>query len=144
MGQGEIGMTRRTLVGMAMALASVGLSGCVERRFVIESDPPGALVLMNGQPLGSTPVDGYFTYYGNYNFTLIKDGYQTKQVIQLISTPWYEYPVVDFISENLYPVKLEDVSRFRYSLEPLVQTRTDDLLRDAGALRQRGQAVGNQ
>ena len=54
-------------------LSLAALAGCVERRFVIESDPPGALVLMNGQQLGATPVDGHFVYYGRYHFTLAEN-----------------------------------------------------------------------
>src|SRR5689334_4896625 len=111
-------MTRRTILLLATTLAGI-LPGCVERRYVIESDPPGALVLVNGQPLGTTPVDGYFTYYGAYDFTLIKDGYQTKQVTQRITSPWYEWPGIDFATENLYPAKIEDIRRYRYCLEPL-------------------------
>lgn len=135
-------MTQRTTSLLALALAAAGLSGCVEQRYVIESDPPGALVLVNGQPLGTTPVDGYFTYYGTYDFTLIKDGYQTKQVAQKISMPWYEFPGVDFLTENAYPGKIEDIRRFRYCLEPLVQVRTDELLQQAEQLRGRGRSVG--
>src|SRR5215510_252534 len=90
-------MTRRIFLGLAAVALAGGLPGCVERRYVIESDPPGALVLVNGQPIGTTPVDGYFTYYGTYNFTLIKDGYETKRVSQRIASPWYELPVVDFV-----------------------------------------------
>jgi hypothetical protein len=137
-------MTQRAVVGVALALAAAGLSGCVERRYVIETDPPGALVLVNGQPLGTSPVDGYFIYYGTYNFTLIKDGYQTKQVSQQISPPWYQWPVVDFVSENLYPGKLEDVRRFRYGLEPGVQVNTQELLNNADALRDRSRTIGDQ
>ncbi len=134
-------MTRRALLAAAMALGSLVPAGCVERRYVIETDPPGALVLVNGQPLGTTPVDGWFVYYGDYNFTLIKDGYQTQSVKQRISPPWFEIPPVDFASENLYPGKLEDVRRFRYTLEPLVQVRTDVLLQQAEELRNRGRAI---
>ncbi|HEY1379097.1 MAG TPA: PEGA domain-containing protein [Gemmataceae bacterium] len=134
-------MTRRATLLLAAALAGGGLPGCVERRYVIESDPPGALVLVNGQPLGTTPVDGYFVYYGAYNFTLIKDGYQTKQVTQKITAPWFQVPGVDFVSENLYPGRIDDVRRFRYCLEPLVQVRTDELLQQAELLRSRGRAV---
>jgi hypothetical protein len=134
-------MTRRAVLGVALALGCGGLAGCVERRYVIETDPPGALVLVNGQPLGTTPVDGYFTYYGNYTFTLIKDGYQTKQVCQTIASPWFEVPPIDFASENLYPGKLEDIRRFRYSMEPLIQVRTDELLQRAEELRNRGRAI---
>ena len=134
-------MTRRATLLLAAALAG-GLPGCVERRFVIESEPPGALVLMNGQPLGTTPVDGYFTYYGTYDYTLIKDGFQTTQVTQRISMPWYQLPGIDFATENLYPGKVEDVRRFRYCLQPLVQVRTDELLQQAEQLRDKGRAVG--
>jgi hypothetical protein len=137
-------MTRRTTLLLAAALATGGLPGCIEQRYVIETDPPGALVLVNGQPIGSTPVDGYFTYYGTYNFTLIKDGYQTKQVAQKIAMPWFELPGIDFVTENIYPGRIEDVRRFRYCLEPLVQVRTDDLLQQAEQLRTRGRAVNGE
>lgn len=133
-------MARRAVYGVIVLLAG-GLAGCVERRFVIESDPPGALVQMNGQPLGATPVDGHFLFYGDYNFTLIKDGYQTQQVCQNISSPWYEYFPLDFFSENLYPGKIEDVRRFRYTMTPQVQPRTDDLINQAEQLRGKGRAV---
>jgi hypothetical protein len=134
-------MTRRATLLLAAAFAAGALPGCIEQRYVIESDPPGALVLVNGQPLGTTPVDGYFTYYGTYDFTLVKDGYQTKVVQQKITMPWFEYPGIDFVTENIYPGKIEDVRRFRYSLEPLVQTPTDQLLQQAEQLRGRGRAV---
>jgi hypothetical protein len=121
-----------------------GLSGCIEQRYVIESDPPGALVLVNGQPLGVTPVDGYFTYYGTYDFTLVKDGYETKVIRQKIAAPWYELPGIDFLTENVYPAKIEDVRRFRFSLEPLVQVREGDLLQQADQLRNRGKGVNSE
>lgn len=124
-----------------LALALPLLAGCVERRYVIESDPPGALVLVNGTPLGSSPADGHFVYYGNYTFTLIKDGYETLTVDQPIRSPWYQIPPIDFISENLYPGKLEDVRRFRYALQPASQVNTQQLLQQAEALRGRGQQI---
>jgi len=133
-------MKCRAVLG-GVLLLTAGLTGCVERRFVIESDPPGALVLMNGQPLGATPVDGHFLFYGDYNFTLIKDGYETQQVCQHIASPWYQYFPLDFFSENIYPCKLEDVRRFRYSMTPQVQPRTDDLINRAEQLRAKGRAV---
>jgi PEGA domain len=134
-------MRWRAMIGFGLLLAA--LTGCVERRFVIESDPPGALVLVNGQPLGSTPVDGHFVYYGNYTFTLVKDGYETLQVDQCIRSPWYQYPPLDFVSENVYPGKMEDVRRFRYALQPATQVNTQQLLQQAEALRNRGQQIPN-
>lgn len=134
----------RWIVGACAVLATL-ISGCVERRFVIESDPPGALVLVNGQPLGSTPADGHFIYYGNYDFTLVKDGYETLHVDQRIRAPWYQWPLVDFVSENIYPGKLEDVRRFRYNMQPAAKVNTQQLLNQAEALRDRGRSLpGNE
>jgi hypothetical protein len=120
----------------------VGLSGCVERRYVVTSDPPGAVVLRNNQPIGQTPADDHFLFYGTYHFTLIKDGYQTLKADQEVPAPWYEYFPLDFISENLIPWWIEDVRRFHYQLVPLQTPNPDDLLNRGQAARERGRAVG--
>jgi hypothetical protein len=125
----------------AIAICAVLAGGCVERRYVVTSDPPGAIVLRNGQSLGWSPADDHFVYYGNYHFTLIHDGYETLQVDQKIPPPWYEYPVLDFISENLIPWQIEDVRRFHYALQPLQLPRADLLLERAQGLRTQGQTL---
>src|SRR5258708_2330398 len=86
-----------------------GAIGCIERRMVVVSDPPGALVLHNGQPIGNAPGDDHFTYYGIHHFTLIRPGYQTLQVDQRIRAPWYEFFPLDLVTEGLVPLQLEDV-----------------------------------
>lgn len=134
-------MIRRAFLGLRFTVLLLTASGCVERRYVVESDPPGALVLVNGQPVGTTPVDGYFQYYGNYSFSLVKDGYETRTFNERLVCPWFEYPPIDFASENLYPGKIEDVRRLRFTLTPQTQVQTNDLLLQADQLRNRGQAV---
>jgi hypothetical protein len=126
---------------LATAVNAGLLSGCVERRYVVTSDPPGAIVLRNNEQIGATPVDDHFVYYGNYHFTLIKDGYQTLQVDQEICAPWYQYIPLDFFSENLVPWRVVDVRRFHYQLQPLQAVNSDDLLNRAQALRNRGQSI---
>jgi PEGA domain len=133
-------MKRMTALGLLFLSAAL-LTGCVERRYVITSDPPGALVLRNGQPIGATPVDDHFVYYGEYDFTLIKEGYETLQVKQRIPTPWYEFFPLDVVSEILVPWQIEDVRRFHYTLEPRRQVNTDQLLQDAQSLRNRGHSL---
>src|SRR5439155_8012621 len=83
---------RVEFMGRSAWLLTVGacaglLAGCVERRFVITSDPPGAVVLRDHQPIGATPADDHFVYYGKYHFTLIKEGFETLQVDQDVPTP---------------------------------------------------------
>jgi hypothetical protein len=126
---------------LAAAVWAGLLAGCVERRFVINSDPPGAIVYQNGQALGKAPADNHFLYYGNYHFTLVHPGFQTLQVDQCVPAPWYEYPGLDFIAENLIPWTIRDVRRFTFTLEPLRLPNTKELLEQSQVLRGRGQAI---
>jgi hypothetical protein len=116
-------------------------TGCVTRRYVITSDPPGAIVYRNGQPIGATPVEEQFVYYGKYNFRLVKDGYEPVDVAASIDPPWYEYPGLDFVFENFYLLKLSDVHRLHYELKPLQTVRHDDVRRQADVLRARGKQI---
>jgi hypothetical protein len=119
-------------------------TGCVDQRYTIRSDPPGAMVFRNGVPIGPTPVDDQFVYYGNYHFTLAKDGYETLQVDQQIPAPWYEYPPLDFVSEVLNPCRLHDVREFNYQMRPVEQPSKEDVLKRGQQLRQRGQSLVGQ
>ncbi len=127
---------------LGVLLAAGLLAGCVERKYVITSDPPGAIVYRNGQYLGATPVDDHFVYYGHYHFTLVKEGYETLHVDQPIDTPWYEWLGIDFVSENLWPFNVKDVRRFDYQMQPLQLPHTDEVLERARQLRERGQGLG--
>lgn len=124
------------------ALGIALLTGCVERRYVVMSDPPGALVVANGKPIGAAPADNHFVYYGNYHFTLVKDGYATLQVDQKMKRPWYEYFPLEIVSEIFWPFWIEDVHHFTYRLEPLPSVKPEDMLSRAQVLRDRGQTIG--
>jgi hypothetical protein len=118
------------------------LTGCLDRRFVVTSDPPGAVVLVDGKPIGATPADDHFIYYGKRTFTLIKDGYQTLKVEERIKAPWYDLIGLDFFTENFVPLHLEDVRRFHYKMEPVQGVRSDQLLQDAETLKARAATIG--
>jgi hypothetical protein len=126
------------LVGGALCM------GCVDQRYLITSDPPGAMVLRNGVPIGATPVDDHFVYYGKYHFTLIKDGYETLQVDQAIPAPFYEYPPLDFVSEALVPVHLHDVHAFNYQMREAQTIGKDETIHRGQELRNRGQSLVGQ
>jgi PEGA domain len=127
-----------------MGLWTLCLStGCVERRMVIATDPYGAVVNSeNDIPIGATPVDHPFTYYGVYQFRLSKDGYETLVVQEKVRAPWYELPGLDFISENLIPWTIHDRRVFRYPLKPLQVMPPELLLQQAENLRIYGQGIG--
>jgi hypothetical protein len=129
------------LLGAALALLC--LSGCVERRMVIITDPPHAIVFdEKNQPLGASPVDRSFVYYGKYRYRLVKDGFETLIVDEKIRPKWYEYFPLDFISENLVPWTLRDVRILTYTLQPRQVTSPETVLQEAGELRAKGQTIG--
>ena len=126
---------------LPMVLLLAVFTGCVTRKFTIDSFPQGAMVYKDGKPIGVTPMDEHFVYYGKYNFKLVKDGYETLDVEQKIPSPWYEYPPLDFVAESLFPFEIHDIHRFSYALQPAKTVRQDEILEKAAELREKGKAV---
>ena len=116
-------------------LVCVLQTGCVHRRLTIHSDPPGALVLMDGEEIGYTPVAADFTYYATREITLIKPGYERLTTLQRVKTPWYQIPPMDFFSDNLLPVRVADRHEFTYQLQQQLVVPTDELQDRAEQLR---------
>ncbi len=126
---------RHLLIGMSMLLGCCLLSGCVSRRLTIRTNPPGALVKLNGKRLGFSPVSTDFLYYGTYEVELIKDGYETETILQTISPPWYQRFPLDFVSDNFLPFHLTNRHEYTWPLRPKSIVPTDDLLNRANQLR---------
>ena len=85
----------------ALALGTLLLGGCVKRTLLIESDPPGALVYLNDEEVGRTPVTVPFTWYGTYDVRLEMEGYRTLHAEQELEQPWWESPGPDLFAEML-------------------------------------------
>lgn len=130
---------------VALATTALGLTGCVERRYTIRTDPPGALVIANGEPLaGTTPVSKSFTYYGDRTFRIIKEGYETKEIIQPIKAPWFDNLITEFFTENLNPYTFRDEVEFSYKLEPSKPADSFEVRDRAEATRLDGQSGPKQ
>jgi hypothetical protein len=134
----------RLAVWLFTMLVASGLgAGCVERRFVITSEPSGAIVYdEKGLPMGAAPTDRAFVYYGGYQFTLVRDGYETLVVRENVRAPFYEWFLLDFVSENLLPFTIRDIRRFNYQLQPKQIIDPETVLGKATTLRQRGLTIG--
>jgi hypothetical protein len=98
---------------MSAALFS---NGCMHRRLTVRSDPPGALVLVDGEEIGYTPVSMDYTYYGTREIRLIKDGYQTLTTPVKLSRPWYQYLPLEFVTDNFALTKINDRREVTYAL----------------------------
>ena len=120
---------------LAAAMVFVCLSGCLHRRLTVRTNPPGALLYVDDYEIGATPVSTSFTYYGKRKIRLVKDGYETLTVMRDIPPPWYEYPPLDFIAENLVPGHIRDQRVMDFQLHPQAVVPTDQLLSRAENLR---------
>jgi hypothetical protein len=92
-------------------LAAVALSlsaGCVERTMKIQTRPPGALVIVNDEEVGVSPVKFSFLWYGDYDIILRKQGYQTLKTNHRVNPPWYQVPPFDLIAETMIIGTLHD------------------------------------
>lgn len=121
--------------GLVLLLLLLSLSGCVRRRLSVRSNPPGALVFVDGQEIGRTPVATPFTYYGTRNLRLVKDGYETISVNQPFRAPWYQIPPLDFVTENLIAKEIRDERGVEFDLVPKANVSMSDVLTHADQLR---------
>jgi hypothetical protein len=110
-------------------------TGCVQRRLTIRSNPPGALVYVDDYQIGTTPVSTDFVYYGTRKIRLSLSGYETLTVMQPLPTPWYEYPGLDFFSENVVPGEIRDERVVEFQLQPQVIVPSPQLRDRAENLR---------
>lgn len=100
------------------------LCGCVERTLTIRSNPPGALVAMNDQEIGRTPLSRRFIWYGYYDVQVRKEGFQTRNTTTSVVAPWWQWVPFDFVAE-LLPLHLEDRHFISYTLQPLSSAQID-------------------
>lgn len=126
---------KRWLLIALIVFLTVVQFGCVHRRMTIRSVPSGALVKVDGEELGYTPVSVDFTYYSTSDITLTKDGYETQSIMQKIKTPWYQTFPLDAVSDNLLPFEVTNRHEFTYQLQPKVVVPTDELLNRGNLLR---------
>jgi hypothetical protein len=107
-------MGRKKWVGAILIVLM--LDGCVQRTMVIHSDPPGAVVFMNDQEIGRTPITRDFTWYGTYDVYVRKDGYQTLHKRTKVIAPWWQWVPFDFLAEFCgHP---RDIQHLFYTLKP--------------------------
>ena len=116
-------------------LVVVSLTGCIQRRFIIRSQPEGASVMIDHIPVGQTPLSVPYTYSGTREFQLEKAGYKTVKVQENFQPTWYERFPVSFVTENFWPNEIRDERLLEFQLEPKTQVQENLLLDRANELR---------
>ena len=131
--------SRALLLLILLGLTVVNV-GCVRRRMTIRSNPPGAMVYVDDQQIGQTPVSTAFTYYGTRKITLVRDGFETTTIKHTFEAPWYQVPPLDFVSDNLTMREIRDERILDFTLVPQQMVPSEQLWRSAENLRQNAQS----
>jgi hypothetical protein len=115
-------------------LFSLLAAGCVERKLTINTKPEGALVLLNDEEVGASPVTVSFQWYGDYNVRISKEGYQSLNTHRLLKEPWYDYFPFDFFAQIIYPGRIVDSCQWSFDLSPRQQLSREQLIQKADEL----------
>ena len=124
--------SRPTFVLVLLGLA-LCLTGCVQRTISITSQPVGALVHLNDEEIGRTPLQVPFAFYGTYDVRLEKEGFKPLWTKQKTDAPWWEAPGPDLFAEMVPGNKVEQ--EWHFELESASLMEEDPLIGRAEALR---------
>jgi hypothetical protein len=126
---------RWLILALAVGLGVLTQPGCLRRRLTVRSNPSGALVYVDDQEIGVTPVSTPYTYYGTRKIQLFADGYEPLTVKQPFTAPWYEIPPLDFFVENLWPWEIRDERVVQFEMQPAQAVPNEKLIERAEMLR---------
>lgn len=122
--RGEVRRSIGRTVLLLMVLAAGG-GGCVLRTLEVKSKPAGAVVYLDDQPVGKTPLTLPFDYYGTRAIRVAKPGHRPHQGEVELDAPWYEWFPLDFFSEILWPGVIHDRHDYAVTLEKIEPNAAD-------------------
>jgi len=117
------------------------LTGCVQRTISITSEPSGALVMLNDQEVGRTPLQVPFKFYGTYDVRLERDGYQPKWTTAEAKAPWWEWPGPDLVAEAI--PNAQSRIDWHFTMEPAEGIDEDEFLERGRSLKKEANLRGN-
>ncbi len=126
---------KRTAPPLLIVLCLLSV-GCIQRTISITSEPTGALVYLNDDEVGRTPVTVPFTFYGVYDVRMEAEGYHPLWTQQRAKAPWWETPGIDLFAEAVPKNKAELKWHFTMDEQPPAdEVDADKLLGHARQMR---------
>ena len=123
------------ILSVCIATAAV-LSGCVERQLTINTQPQGAIVVLNDEEIGISPVTVNFNWYGDYNVRIQKEGFETLKTHRKLKGPWYDSFPFDFVAQILWPKTITNSYDWTFQLSPLTLPTREQLIKNAQNLKE--------
>ena len=93
---------------LLLGVLACALACAPQRILTVESYPPGALVRLDEEVIGRTPLNFPFEHYGKRRITLYLPGYRTWSRRLDLIPPWHARFPIDLVTELLVPVGLRD------------------------------------
>ncbi|MHC4423900.1 MAG: PEGA domain-containing protein [Planctomycetota bacterium] len=130
-------MEKHNLFVASAVVLIVGLliGGCVERQLTINTQPQGALVALNDEEIGTSPVTVSFNWYGDYNVRISKAGHETLKTHRKLKRPWYDKFPFDFFAQILSPKRIVDSYEWTFTLAPKQYPTRKELIQNAQKLK---------
>lgn len=125
---------RMRLGPVCAAAACALLSGCLERTVTITSEPPGAVVWMNDTEVGRTPLKTGFTYFGEYDVRVRKEGYEPISTHRTAKAPIAEAAPVDLFT-TAWPGRVKTDITWHFDLTPFQPAGEQELIERARELQ---------
>ena len=130
------------------ALIALVATGCLaERRLLVETTPPGALVELDWEPVGHTPLELVIDHDGKRRLLVSLEGYESVlRDIEFESTWKSSFPF-DVFTELLHPLPEDEVMRVTLELSPREAATAAELapvLERAETLRRAGPSGPNE
>jgi len=116
-------------------IVSLFLAGCVERQLTINTQPKGALVVLNDEEIGTSPVTVSFNWYGDYNVRISKEGFETLKTHRKLKGPWYDGFPFDFFAQILIPKRIVNSYEWTFELSPKQYPSREELIEAAEELK---------
>jgi len=109
--------------------------GCVERKLTIKTEPEQALVVLNDEEIGISPVTVSFNWYGDYRVEISKAGYETLKTHRELKAPLHDKFPFDFVAQILNPKRVVDEYEWSFELKPLQLPAREELIHASEQLK---------
>jgi hypothetical protein len=129
---GVLNMVRKLFL-IGFFISSCFLTGCVERKLTITTEPAGALVLLNDDEIGTSPVTVGFEWYGDYNVRISKESYVTLVTHRNLPRPLRDRFPFDLL-DDMFRTRVDEYS-WNFQLEPYTPPVKEDMIDRAVSLR---------
>lgn len=117
-------------VKIALLLLILAAGGCIERKLTVTTEPPGAVVWLNDEEIGATPVSVNFKWYGDYKVRIQKGGFEILDTHRELEPPFYDAFPMDFFA-TLWPDTIRHEAAWHFDLAPAVLLTNEQLLQQA-------------